>query len=123
MGLEFQVPEEPLQTYATYVDANEPLQTDASYVDIDVNLLHDGDENNDEGMFNDAHNHELSITPTKVMKHHSHGKSHRSLACKSLMVELGQSGLYPLQIKKVVNAMKAPFVTPPNQTAERSGGG
>nr|KAJ0225211.1 hypothetical protein LSAT_V11C100022720 [Lactuca sativa] len=75
------------------------------------------------GMFNDTHNHELSITPTKVMKHRSHGKSHRSLECISLMVELGQLGLNPSQIKKVVNAMKAPFVTPPNQTAETSGGG
>ncbi|KAL4588724.1 hypothetical protein LXL04_001619 [Taraxacum kok-saghyz] len=59
--------------------------------------------------FNDAHNHELSITPTKVMKHRSHRKFHRSLACKSLMVELGKSGLQPSQIKKAVNAMKAPY--------------
>nr|KAJ0196864.1 hypothetical protein LSAT_V11C700381740 [Lactuca sativa] len=202
MDLEFQESNEPLQTYATYVDADEQLQRYASYFDVDVNLGHDGDESNDEGimgkifdtphdaytfynqysflhgfgirihwayknktineayrkmyvcnkegfkrlkansscgyakkrrrnlrtgckamlriskgkdgkwfvdMFNDTHNHELSITPTKVMKHRSHGKSHRSLACKSLMVELGQSGLKPSQIKKVVNAMKAPF--------------
>ncbi|KAI3779313.1 hypothetical protein L2E82_08985 [Cichorium intybus] len=60
-------------------------------------------------IFNDTHNHELSITPTKVMKHRSHGKFHRSLACKSLMVELGQSGLKPCQIKKAVNAMKTPY--------------
>nr|KAJ0198302.1 hypothetical protein LSAT_V11C700351870 [Lactuca sativa] len=59
-------------------------------------------------MFNDTHNHELSVTPTKVMKHRSHGKLHRSLACKSLMLELGQSGLKPSQIKKAVNAMKTP---------------
>ncbi|XP_023733474.2 protein FAR1-RELATED SEQUENCE 7-like [Lactuca sativa] len=59
-------------------------------------------------MFNDTHNHELSTTPTKVTKHRSHGKLHRSLACKSLMIELGQSGLKPSQIKKAVNAMKTP---------------
>ncbi|KAL7584490.1 protein FAR1-RELATED SEQUENCE 5-like [Lactuca sativa] len=59
-------------------------------------------------MFNDTHNHELSTTPTKVMKHRSLGKLHHSLACKSLMIELGQSGLKPSQIKKVVNAMKTP---------------
>ncbi|XP_076921248.1 protein FAR1-RELATED SEQUENCE 5-like [Bidens hawaiensis] len=56
--------------------------------------------------FNDAHNHELTATPTKVMKHRSHGKFHRSMACKSLMLKLGQSGLRPCQIKKVVNTMK-----------------
>ncbi|XP_023748884.1 protein FAR1-RELATED SEQUENCE 5-like [Lactuca sativa] len=60
-------------------------------------------------VFNDKHNHELSITPTKVMKHRSHGKIHRSMACKSLMVELGQSGLRPCQIKKAVNVMKTPY--------------
>ncbi|CAI9272062.1 unnamed protein product [Lactuca saligna] len=60
-------------------------------------------------VFNDKHNHELSITPTKVMKHRSHGKIHRSMACKSLMVELGQSGLRPCQIKKAINVMKTPY--------------
>ncbi|KAI3514158.1 hypothetical protein L1887_12477 [Cichorium endivia] len=60
-------------------------------------------------IFNDRHNHELSTTPTKVMKHRSHGKIHRSMACKSLMVELGQSGLRPCQIKKAVNALKNPY--------------
>ncbi|XP_076933885.1 protein FAR1-RELATED SEQUENCE 5-like [Bidens hawaiensis] len=59
-------------------------------------------------VFNDSHNHELTISPTKVLKHRSHGKFHRSLACKSLMVELGQSGLKPCQIKKVINVMKSP---------------
>ncbi|XP_076884418.1 protein FAR1-RELATED SEQUENCE 5-like [Bidens hawaiensis] len=58
--------------------------------------------------FNNAHNHELTVSPTKVMKHRSHGKFHRSLVCKSLMLELGQSGLRPCQIKKVVNTMKNP---------------
>ncbi|KAJ0679329.1 putative transcription factor FAR family [Helianthus annuus] len=56
--------------------------------------------------FNDSHNHELTVTPTKVMKHRSHGKFHRSMACKALVSELGQSGLKPCQIKKVVNTMK-----------------
>lgn len=60
-------------------------------------------------IFNDRHNHELSTTPTKVMKHRSHGKIHRSMACKSLMVELGQSGLRPCQIKKAVNTLKNPY--------------
>ncbi|XP_023739809.1 protein FAR1-RELATED SEQUENCE 7-like [Lactuca sativa] len=60
-------------------------------------------------IFNDTHNHELSITPTKVMKHRSHAKFHRSMACKSLMVEFGQSGLKPSQIKKAVNAIKSPY--------------
>ncbi|XP_023728883.1 protein FAR1-RELATED SEQUENCE 7-like [Lactuca sativa] len=59
-------------------------------------------------VFNDTHNHNLSTTPTKVMKHRSHGKIHRSM-CKSLMVELGQSGLRPCQIKKAVNTMKPPY--------------
>ncbi|KAI3823348.1 hypothetical protein L1987_04783 [Smallanthus sonchifolius] len=59
--------------------------------------------------FNDSHNHELTVTPTKVMKHRSHGKFHRSLTCKALMSELGQSGLKPCQIRKVVNTMKSPY--------------
>ena len=56
--------------------------------------------------FNDTHNHDLSMTPTKVMKHRSHGKFHRTMECKSLMVELGQSGLKPCHIKKAINALK-----------------
>ncbi|GJV70883.1 FAR1-related sequence 5-like protein [Tanacetum coccineum] len=59
--------------------------------------------------FDDAHNHELNITHSKVMKHCSHGKFHRSMVCKSLMSELGKSGLKPCQIKKVVNTMKSPY--------------
>ncbi|XP_052619736.1 protein FAR1-RELATED SEQUENCE 8-like [Lactuca sativa] len=39
--------------------------------------------------FNDTHNHDMSMTPTKVMKHRSHNKFHRSMECKSLMVKLG----------------------------------
>ncbi|KAJ9552192.1 hypothetical protein OSB04_016237 [Centaurea solstitialis] len=59
--------------------------------------------------FNDIHNHELTTTPTKVMKHHSHEKFYRSVECKYLMVKLGQSELRPSQIKKAVNTMKSPF--------------
>ncbi|XP_076933474.1 protein FAR1-RELATED SEQUENCE 7-like [Bidens hawaiensis] len=40
--------------------------------------------------FTSAHNHKLTASPTKVMKHRSHGKFHRSLVCKSLMLELGE---------------------------------
>nr|KAJ0194647.1 hypothetical protein LSAT_V11C700365420 [Lactuca sativa] len=57
-------------------------------------------------LFDDTHNHELSMTPTKVMKHRSHAKFHRTMECKSLMVELNQVGLKPSQIKKAINAMK-----------------
>nr|KAJ0206479.1 hypothetical protein LSAT_V11C500273740 [Lactuca sativa] len=51
-------------------------------------------------MFNDTRNHDLSITPTKVMKHLFYVKFHRSLSCKSLLVELDQLGLKSSQIKK-----------------------
>ncbi|CAI9284465.1 unnamed protein product [Lactuca saligna] len=57
-------------------------------------------------LFDDTHNHKLSMTPTKVMKHRSHAKFHRTMECKSLMVELNQGGLKPSQIKKAINAMK-----------------
>ncbi|XP_052621639.1 protein FAR1-RELATED SEQUENCE 5-like [Lactuca sativa] len=56
--------------------------------------------------FNDTHNHDLTMTPTKVMKHRSHSNFHRSIEGKSLMVQFGQAGLKPSQIKKVVNTMK-----------------
>ncbi|GKC41070.1 FAR1-related sequence 5-like protein [Tanacetum coccineum] len=59
-------------------------------------------------IFNDTHNHDLTTTQTKVKKHRSHNKFHRSMACKSLMVELGKSGLRPCQVRKAVNAMKSP---------------
>ncbi|GJZ08579.1 FAR1-related sequence 5-like protein [Tanacetum coccineum] len=59
--------------------------------------------------FKNAHNHELTITPTKVMKHCSYWKFYRSMACKSLMSELSYSGLKPYHIKKVVNSMKNPL--------------
>ncbi|XP_076910600.1 protein FAR1-RELATED SEQUENCE 8-like [Bidens hawaiensis] len=73
---------------------------------LHISIGNDGKWSVDE--FNDAHNHELTVTPTKVMKHRSHGKFHCSMACKSLMLELGQSGLRRCQIKKVVNTMKNP---------------
>ncbi|XP_023731549.1 protein FAR1-RELATED SEQUENCE 5-like [Lactuca sativa] len=56
--------------------------------------------------FNDTHNHDLTMTPTKVMKHRSHSNFHRSIEGKSLMVQFGQVGLKPSQIKKAVNTMK-----------------
>ncbi|XP_076894623.1 protein FAR1-RELATED SEQUENCE 5-like [Bidens hawaiensis] len=60
-------------------------------------------------LLNDVHNHELIINPTKVIKYRSHGKFHRSMACKSLMSELSQNGLKPCQIKKVINTVKSPI--------------
>nr|XP_043615691.1 protein FAR1-RELATED SEQUENCE 5-like [Erigeron canadensis] len=60
-------------------------------------------------MFDDTHNHELTKSPAKVIKHRSHSKLHRSMACKSLMLDLGKSGLRPSNIKKAINAMKYPF--------------
>ncbi|CAI9297405.1 unnamed protein product [Lactuca saligna] len=56
--------------------------------------------------FNDTHNHDLTMIPTKVMKYHSHSNFHCSIEGKSLMVQFGQAGLKPSQIKKVVNTMK-----------------
>ena len=45
--------------------------------------------------FNDTHNHDLTMTPTKVIKHRSHSNFHRSIEGKSLMVQFGQAGLKP----------------------------
>ncbi|KAJ9561892.1 hypothetical protein OSB04_007052, partial [Centaurea solstitialis] len=59
--------------------------------------------------FSDIHIHDLTTTPIKVMKHRSHVKFHRPMACKSLMVKLGQYRFGSSQIKKVVNAIKYPF--------------
>ncbi|KAK2999532.1 hypothetical protein RJ639_023631 [Escallonia herrerae] len=56
--------------------------------------------------FEDIHNHPLSATPSKVVKHRSHSKYHRSAACKRLVYSLNQKGLKPAQITRVVNAMK-----------------
>nr|KAJ0218704.1 hypothetical protein LSAT_V11C300139330 [Lactuca sativa] len=50
--------------------------------------------------FNDTHNHNLTMTLMKVMKHRSHINFHRSIEGKSLMVQFGQAGLKPSQIKK-----------------------
>ena len=57
--------------------------------------------------FNDSHNHNLTMTLMKVMKHRSHINFHRSIEGKSLMVQFGQAGLKPSQIKKAVNTMKS----------------
>ncbi|XP_023737430.1 protein FAR1-RELATED SEQUENCE 5-like [Lactuca sativa] len=46
------------------------------------------------------------MTPTNVMKHRSHSSFHHSIEGKSLMVQFGQAGLKPSQIKKDVNKMK-----------------
>ncbi|CAI9288659.1 unnamed protein product [Lactuca saligna] len=46
------------------------------------------------------------MTPTKVMKHRSHNNFHHSIEGKSLMLQFGQAGLKPSQIKRVVNTMK-----------------
>ncbi|XP_023763062.1 protein FAR1-RELATED SEQUENCE 5-like [Lactuca sativa] len=56
--------------------------------------------------FNDTHNHDVTMTPTKVMKHRSHSNFHRSIEGKSIMVQFGQVGLKPSQIKKAVNTLK-----------------
>ncbi|KAK3038295.1 hypothetical protein RJ639_031391 [Escallonia herrerae] len=56
--------------------------------------------------FEDIHNHPLSATPSKVVKHRSHSKYHRSVACKRLVYTLNQKGLQPAQFTRVVNAMK-----------------
>ncbi|KAK3024148.1 hypothetical protein RJ639_042832 [Escallonia herrerae] len=56
--------------------------------------------------FEDIHNHPLSITPSKVVKHRSYSKYHHSAACKRLVYTLNQKGLKPTQITRVVNAMK-----------------
>lgn len=52
--------------------------------------------------FNDTHNHNLSMTPAKVMKDESHNKFHRLMECKSLMVELRQLGLKACQLKMLL---------------------
>nr|XP_043618956.1 protein FAR1-RELATED SEQUENCE 5-like [Erigeron canadensis] len=59
-------------------------------------------------MFDNAHNHEFTMSPNKVIKHRSHAKFHSSEICKSIMSDLGKSGLRPCQIKKVVNNFKTP---------------
>ncbi|KAK3018803.1 hypothetical protein RJ639_005041 [Escallonia herrerae] len=56
--------------------------------------------------FQDIYNHPLTTTPSKVIKHHSHSKYHRTNICKSLVADLNNEGLKPSQITRVVNAMK-----------------
>lgn len=58
--------------------------------------------------FNDKHNHPLNFTPSKVVKHRSHAKFHRSKLCRDLITELNKSGLGPSQITKALNAIKDP---------------
>nr|KAJ0191387.1 hypothetical protein LSAT_V11C800445480 [Lactuca sativa] len=86
--------------------------------DFGVNIEIDEDDVDDERIlgkedgkwlvdsFNDTHNHDLTMTPMKVMKHRSHSNFHRSIEGKSLMVQFGQAGLKPSQIKKAVNTLK-----------------
>ncbi|KAK2975138.1 hypothetical protein RJ640_010818 [Escallonia rubra] len=57
--------------------------------------------------FQDVHNHPLTTTPSKVVKHRSHSKYHRTNVCKSLVSDLNNEGLRPSQITRVVNVMKA----------------
>ncbi|KAK2986172.1 hypothetical protein RJ640_006207, partial [Escallonia rubra] len=56
--------------------------------------------------FQDVHNHPLTTTPSKVIKHRSHSKYHRTNVCKSLVADLNNEGLKPSQITRVVNVMK-----------------
>ncbi|KAK2983867.1 hypothetical protein RJ640_016599 [Escallonia rubra] len=48
--------------------------------------------------FHDVHNHPLTTTPSKVIKHRSHSKYHRTNVCKSLVADLNNKGLRPSQI-------------------------
>ncbi|KAK2990920.1 hypothetical protein RJ640_028697 [Escallonia rubra] len=56
--------------------------------------------------FQDVHNHPLTSTPSKVIKHRSHIKYHRTNVCKSLVADLNNEGLRPSQITRVLNVMK-----------------
>ncbi|KAK2981640.1 hypothetical protein RJ640_000206 [Escallonia rubra] len=56
--------------------------------------------------FQDVHNHPLTTTPSKVIKHRSHSKYHRTNVCKSLVSDLNHEGLKASQITRVVNVMK-----------------
>ncbi|KAK3011763.1 hypothetical protein RJ639_012429, partial [Escallonia herrerae] len=56
--------------------------------------------------FQDVHNHPLTTTPSKVIKHRSHSKCHRTNVCKSLVADLNNEGLRPSQIIRVLNVMK-----------------
>ncbi|KAK3028587.1 hypothetical protein RJ639_038377 [Escallonia herrerae] len=56
--------------------------------------------------FQDVHNHPLTITPSKVIKHCSHSKYHRTNVCKTLVSDLNHEGLKASQITRVVNVIK-----------------
>ncbi|KAK2980957.1 hypothetical protein RJ640_025106 [Escallonia rubra] len=56
--------------------------------------------------FQDVHNHPLTTTPSKVIKHRSHSKYHRTNVDKSLVSSLNHEGLKASQITRVVNVMK-----------------
>ncbi|KAK3037863.1 hypothetical protein RJ639_031223, partial [Escallonia herrerae] len=56
--------------------------------------------------FQDVHNHPLTTTPSKVIKHHSHSKYHHTNVCKSLVSDLNHEGLKASYITRVVNVMK-----------------
>ncbi|KAK2976731.1 hypothetical protein RJ640_018204 [Escallonia rubra] len=56
--------------------------------------------------FQDVHNHPLTTIASKVIKHRSHSKYHRTNVCKSLVSELNHEGLKASQITRVVNVMK-----------------
>ncbi|XP_061364828.1 protein FAR1-RELATED SEQUENCE 5-like [Gastrolobium bilobum] len=55
--------------------------------------------------FNDAYNHPLILTPSKVNKFPSHSDLRRSNFTKSLVTKLFEEGLTSSKISKVVNAM------------------
>ncbi|KAK3005696.1 hypothetical protein RJ639_017622, partial [Escallonia herrerae] len=56
--------------------------------------------------FHDVHNHPLTSTPSKVIKHRFHSKYHRINVCKSFVADLNNKGLRPSQITRVLNVMK-----------------
>ncbi|KAL4583170.1 hypothetical protein LXL04_007736 [Taraxacum kok-saghyz] len=105
---------------------DEPLQTDLiENVDVVVNLARDGDESIIGKVFDTLHDAytfynqyafytrlvyafigSIKIRPQMRLTARC---NETPFSCKSLMVELGQSGLKPSQIKKAVNAMKAPY--------------
>ncbi|KAK3000323.1 hypothetical protein RJ639_020422 [Escallonia herrerae] len=53
--------------------------------------------------FQDVHNHPLTTTPSKVIKHRSHSKYHRTNVCKSLVFDLNHEGLKASQITRWVD--------------------
>ncbi|KAK2995204.1 hypothetical protein RJ640_000509 [Escallonia rubra] len=51
--------------------------------------------------FQDVHNHPLTTTPSKVIKHRSHSKYHCTNVCKSLVSDLNHEGLKASQITRL----------------------